>query len=94
MDDAAEASAARLQSWLAADQSTPSQQGERNERAVHLAEALAQLPEAQREALVLQHWHGWSLAQIADHLDRSPAAVAGLIKRGLAHLREHLAEPD
>ena len=83
-------SSARLEAWLAADQSSPSQQAERNEQAFRLATALAKLPEAQREALVLQHWHGWSLAQIAEHLGRTRAAVAGLIKRGLQQLRTQL----
>ena len=63
-----------------------------HERAVQLAAALAQLPDAQREALVLQHWHGWTLAQIGEHLDRTPAAVAGLLKRGLRQLRELLGD--
>ena len=49
---------------------------------------------AQREALVLQHWEGWSLAQIGDHLGRTPAAVAGLIKRGLKQLRQTLQVGD
>jgi DNA-directed RNA polymerase specialized sigma24 family protein len=40
----------------------------------------------------LQHWHGWSLAEIGSRLERSPAAVAGLIKRGLAGLRKRLSE--
>ena len=57
-----------------------------------LADALGRLPEAQREALVLQHWHGWSLAEIGAHLGRSPAAVAGLLHRGLTRLRELLQE--
>jgi RNA polymerase sigma-70 factor (ECF subfamily) len=48
-------SASRLESWLAAEQSSPSQQVERDERAVRLAEALAALPENQREAVVLRH---------------------------------------
>ena len=85
--DAVTESGSRVQAWLAADQSTPSQHLERQEEALRLAEALANLPEAQREVLVLQHWHGWSLAQIAQHLGRSPAAVAGLLKRGLQQLR-------
>jgi RNA polymerase sigma-70 factor (ECF subfamily) len=94
LEEALQASSARLGEWLAADQSSPSQQAERHERAVLLADALAQLPEAQREALVLQHWHGWTLAQIAEHLGRTPAAVAGLLKRGLKQLRQHLPGPD
>jgi RNA polymerase sigma-70 factor (ECF subfamily) len=92
LEDALAASSDRLQHWLAADQSTPSQNLERQERSLRLAEALAELPEAQREALILQHWHGWSLAQIAAHMKRSRAAVAGLLKRGLQQLRELLVD--
>jgi RNA polymerase sigma-70 factor, ECF subfamily len=83
---------ARLEAWVVAEQSSPSQRAMRHERAVALADALAALPEPQRQALVLQYWHGWSLAQIATHLEKTPAAVAGLLKRGLAKLRETLAE--
>jgi RNA polymerase sigma-70 factor, ECF subfamily len=94
LEGALDASSARLAAWLTASQPAPSQQAERREQAVRLAEALAQLPEAQREALVLQHWHGRSLAEIGQHLGRSPAAVAGLIKRGLKQLRHLLGETD
>ena len=85
-----ERSSANLVSWLAAEQPSPSQQAVRHEEAVRLAEALVRLPEAQREALVLQHWHGLTLARIGEHLDRTPVAVAGLLKRGLRRLRELL----
>src|SRR5262249_53309463 len=94
LEAALDASSARLEGWLAADQSSPSQQAQRNEQALALAGALAHLPEAQREALVLQHWHGWTLAQIAEHLGRSKVAVAGLIKRGLQQLRTQLQQPE
>jgi RNA polymerase sigma-70 factor (ECF subfamily) len=84
-----EQSSARLESWLAADQTSPSQRAIRSEQVVELAEALANLPEAQRKALTLHHLQEWTLDQVADHLGRSPAAVAGLIKRGLRALRQH-----
>ena len=83
-------SSARLASWLAAEQSTPSQQAQGREDLVRLAESLATLPEAQREALVLRHCEGLSLAEISRRLGRSPAAVAGLLKRGLRELRAQL----
>jgi RNA polymerase sigma-70 factor (ECF subfamily) len=92
LEAALDASSARLAAWLAADESSPSQRVARQEEAVRLAEALAALPEAQREALILQHWQGWSLAEIGEHLSRTPAAVAGLIKRGLKQLRQTLRE--
>jgi RNA polymerase sigma-70 factor (ECF subfamily) len=87
-------SSARLEAWLAAEQSSPSQQAIRSERLLGLAEALETLPEAQREAVELHYWQDWSLAEIATHLHRSPAAVAGLLQRGLKKLRRHLQEAE
>ena len=83
-----------LERWLAADQSSPSAQLQRQEQAVQIAAALETLPEAQREALVLHYWQGWTLPQIAAHLGRSPAAVAGLLQRGLKALRRHLSHEE
>jgi RNA polymerase sigma-70 factor, ECF subfamily len=83
---------ADLAGWCAANQSSPSQRAVREEDAVRLAAALMDLPDAQRDALVLQHWHGLTLAQIGEILDKSPVAVAGLLKRGLRRLRELLDE--
>jgi RNA polymerase sigma-70 factor (ECF subfamily) len=91
---ALDASSARLEAWLAADQSSPSRHAQQGEQALRLAEALEQLPDAQREALVLQHWQGLSLAEIGQHLGRSPEAVAGLIKRGLKQLRHLMHESE
>jgi RNA polymerase sigma-70 factor (ECF subfamily) len=93
LEAALDASSAQLDRWLATgEQSSPSQKAALNEETLRLAEALDQLPDAQRDALVLQHWHGWSLAEIGEHMERTPAAVAGLIKRGLKQLRVYLQE--
>jgi RNA polymerase sigma-70 factor (ECF subfamily) len=91
---ALEASSARLEAWLAAEQSSPSERAARNEQVLHLAEALTTLPEDQRLVVELRHLKGWSLAAIARHLGRTPAAVAGLLHRGLARLRHLLPEKD
>src|SRR4051794_32957706 len=61
-------SAAQLDNWLAARQSSASAKLERHERALRLAEALAQLPESQRDAVVMRHFQGLSLAEIAEQL--------------------------
>lgn len=85
-------SAAKLEAWLAAEQETPSHQAERHEQAVVLAEALAELPEAQREAICRRHFHGRSLAEVAAELGTTPAAVTGLLYRGLKRLRSRLSQ--
>ncbi len=82
---------ARLEGLLASNQSTPSQQAVRNENATRLASALAELPDAQRRAVVLKHFHGKSVEEIARELDRTPLAIGGLLKRGLQKLRETMA---
>jgi RNA polymerase sigma-70 factor, ECF subfamily len=84
-----ERSASRLGSWLASEQTSPSQGAIAGEEALQLANALAELPDAQRQAVTLHHFEGWTLEQVGDHLERSPAAVAGLIKRALQTLRRH-----
>lgn len=90
-----EASSARLEAWTAdANQSSPAEQVERQEKTLRLAAALACLPEPQRSAVELRHLQGWSLSDIAELLERTPAAVAGLLHRGLLQLRERLDEPE
>jgi RNA polymerase sigma-70 factor, ECF subfamily len=83
-------SASQLEGWLAAEQSSPSEQAQRHERAVQLAEALATLPESQREAVLLRHFENLSLVEIGARLNCTTAAVTGLLHRGLKNLREHL----
>jgi RNA polymerase sigma-70 factor (ECF subfamily) len=88
LDAALDESSARIEAWLEAEQSSPSEQAVRNEQLRRLADALAQLPEPQREAVVLHHLQCWPLADLAARLQRSEPAVAGLLHRGLKRLRE------
>src|SRR5262249_50650342 len=90
LQEALAASSARLEAFLRDPRPGPEEEAQRRERALRLTEALEDLPEPQREALLLQHWHGWSVSRIAEHLGRSPVAVAGLLKRGLQSLRQRL----
>ena len=85
-------SSSRLEAWIAADQAPPGRIAERNELLQRLATALAELPEPQREALLLRHCQGMALADIAERLGRTRAAVASLLRRGLQALRERLPE--
>jgi RNA polymerase sigma-70 factor, ECF subfamily len=87
---AVDQSSARLEAWLAAEQSSPSDRAERNDQLLRLAQALETLPDEQREAVELHYWQGWTLAQIAEHQSRTPGSVAGLVHRGVAKLRDVL----
>ena len=86
-----DASCSRLDAWLAVDQTSPSESVEKHERAEILANAVASLPADQQQALLAKHCHGLSLNEIATNMHKSPAAVAGLLRRGLERLRELLA---
>jgi RNA polymerase sigma-70 factor, ECF subfamily len=83
-----EDSSVRLDRFLASEQTSPSQKLIRSEDAERLATALAELPEDQRTAVILKHFHQWPLAEMAREMDRSTLAVAGLLKRGLKKLRQ------
>lgn len=77
---------------LEAGHSSPSQRAIRGEEVQRLVAALAALPPDQREAVRLRHLEGQPLAEIARQLGRSLTATAGLIKRGMKALREHLRD--
>ena len=94
IDAALGESSAQIGLWIASPGPSPSQEADKHEQAIRLATALTGLPEAEREALVLQHWHGLTVAQIGERLGRTPAAVGGLLKRGLKRLRERMSDPS
>lgn len=87
-----DASSARLDAFLAADDSTPSRRVRQKEKAVLVAAALAKLSPNQREALILRHCHDLSLAEVGERLGIRPPAVVGLLMRGTRNLREFLNE--
>jgi RNA polymerase sigma-70 factor, ECF subfamily len=84
----------RADGWLAAVQSSPSEQAVRAEEVLNLADALASLPLSHREAIVLHHLQGLPLVEVGQRLAKSPAAVAGLLHRGLKRLREVMADGE
>lgn len=88
-------SSMRLGGLLAdSDQATPSQNIMRDELAAKLANAIMELPEDQRHAILGKYWHNLPSAEIGEQLNRSSEAVAGLLFRGLKKLRELMgAEP-
>lgn len=89
---ALDASAANLVRFLAANQSSPSDRADRDEQLLRLAAAVAGLQDSQRQAVEMHYFQGRAVAEVAAALGKTTAAVAGLLKRGLRQLREHLVD--
>jgi RNA polymerase sigma-70 factor (ECF subfamily) len=87
-----EESSARLEQWLAADDTSPSQGVIREERLLRLAEALGRLPADQRTALELRHLQGLAVSEVCRRMGRNTASVANLLYRGLKGLRQRLGD--
>ncbi len=94
LEDGLGASSARLEAWVAAAQSSPSERAAKNETLTRLHDALGRLPPDQREAVVLHHLRGLALADLARAMERTEASVAGLLRRGLKTLRARMDEGD
>jgi len=85
-------SSGQLGRSLAADQTSPSGRASRDEQSARLAAALALLPPDQRQAVELHHLQKMSVKETAAAMVTTKGAVAGLIRRGLKHLRELLQD--
>ncbi len=83
-------SSSGLAAWLAADPTSPSRAAQRNEELLQLADAVADLPKLMRKVVILKHCGGQTMQQIADQLGKTVPAVASLLRRGLAALRQRL----
>lgn len=94
MEQALSESSLRLEHWVASERPAPQDDVQRLEKVLELAEAVERLPPAQRDAIVLHYMHGMKVAEVAQQLERTPAAAAGLVHRGLKRLRRILAEPS
>jgi RNA polymerase sigma-70 factor (ECF subfamily) len=90
LEAALEESSSRLEAWLAADYSSPSEKAAHNEQLLRLARSVARLPDDQRRAIELHYIKGASVAEVGAQLGRGKRAVAGLLFRGLKKLRQFL----
>jgi RNA polymerase sigma-70 factor, ECF subfamily len=69
-------------------------QGDAQETSLTLREALDDLPEDQREVIVLRHLVGLSPGEIADRLGRTEPSIHGLHHRGRGALRSALRDME
>lgn len=72
--------------------SSPTRRLARLEANELIERALTLLPSDQRDAVRLRHIDGHTLQEIAGRMERTPVAVASLVKRGMQRLRAILAE--
>jgi RNA polymerase sigma-70 factor (ECF subfamily) len=86
----ADQSSLHLEALCAADQTSPSQVAVRAEELLRVADALLELPEEQRSAVLAYYWRGATVKEIGAEMERSGAAVAGLIYRGVKRLNQRL----
>lgn len=73
-------------------QSSPSRRAMRGEEAVRLANALAHLPEEERQALRLRYLEGRTLAEVCDEMGLTKDALVWLMKRAMGNVRKLLDE--
>jgi RNA polymerase sigma-70 factor (ECF subfamily) len=77
---------------VAAKGETPSQTAMKRERAVILADALAQLPENYREVIILRHLRGYRFHDVAKEMDQTIDSVKSIWQRAIRRLRELLGD--
>jgi RNA polymerase sigma-70 factor (ECF subfamily) len=90
LEAALEQSAARLENRLVATGSSPSQQTQRRETAVLLADALERLKRDHREVILLRSLEELDWQTIASRMRRSPDAARMLWARALCELRPYI----
>lgn len=84
-------SSVRLNQFVAQDNvESPPSAIQRQERAMQVVDAIAQLDADQRDAILLREMQGLAVAEIAKRMKRTEKSVAGLLLRGRQRLRESL----
>ena len=82
-----DASSQALGAAVASRGSSPSERAARRERAVLLADAIAQLPPDYQQVLILHHMEGRPMKDVAEHMNRTVDSVQKLWARALIKLR-------
>ena len=81
-------SAARLETFLATQNSSVCSQIQRHESLVRLSDAIARLPEEYRQVIILRHIQGMAFKDIAERFYKSSGAIRMIWMRAIEKLRE------
>ena len=84
----------QMMAGLVSQGSSPSQRAIRGEAAVELANALAELPDHYRDAIVLYHLQGRSIKDVALEMGRTEDSIKKLLARALMRLQSALRGPS
>ena len=87
-----DASIARVDDWLAASQTSPSQNVAKKEQLLQLPNALDQLDTELRQVVVMHHLQGMKLREIADQVGCNETTVGRRLMRGLKQLNQFMEE--
>ncbi len=82
----------RINDFLAASQTSPSQHAARQEELLQLPAALDQLPADLRDVIVMHHLQGMKLREIAGQIGCDETTVGRRLMRGLKHLKQVMQE--
>ena len=88
VDRSLDRSAVRLGNMLAGRGESPSSPAHQRERALEIADKLAQLRPDYREVIVLRNLEGLSFDEVAERMDRKPGAVRMLWLRAIEKFRQ------
>jgi RNA polymerase sigma-70 factor (ECF subfamily) len=82
----------RMDKVFVDENTSPSEVLQRNEQLCLMLSAMQTLPENQRTALIMKHLNGHSLREVAEALELSESAAAGLLHRGRQRLAQCLED--
>ena len=85
-------SSCALGKFLVDPHSSPSEQAQRSEQTLLVAEAISSLPEDYQTVLMLRHMEGFTFPQVAVRMGRSVDSVEKLWLRGLTRLKQAFNE--
>jgi RNA polymerase sigma-70 factor, ECF subfamily len=94
MGEALERSAARLESILVDQGSSPSANIHRYEHTILLANHLAKLPPDYQKVLIFRHCEGLPFKDIAERMGRTTGAIRMLWLRAIGQIREQMGEKE
>ncbi len=89
---AADAAEGEMIDLLVKSMTMPSAAFSRDQKAIRMQAAMAELPELGREAVRLRYVEGWASKEIAKELGKSDAAIRVLLSRTLKKLHEMIGD--